>query len=105
MILAPTAAIVFGATLMFSSGMTVRLDSLEVEGAEVTRFTRASHEAVRAAAGVELLLGLSAVVLGIIALTGTVPNTLSLVAVLMTGISGFVAGSAITARMVSLFRR
>ena len=105
MVLVPVAVLVFGATLMFSSGATVRLDALELEGLEASRFKRISHEAVRAAAGVEFLLGLSAVILGIIALVGTVPATLSLVALLITGVSTFVTGAAISTRMLSLFRK
>ena len=105
MILIPVAVIVFGSTLMFSTGVTVRLDALELEGAEATRLRRIAHEAVKAAAGAEFLLGLSAAVLGIIALAGVFPSTVSLVAVLIVGLTGFFTGAAITARMTSLFRR
>jgi hypothetical protein len=105
MVLVPVAVLVFGATLMFSSGATVRLDALELEGLEGSRFKRISHEAVKASAGVEFLLGLSAVILGIIALVGTVPATLSLVALLIVGVSTFVTGAAVSTRMLSLFRK
>ncbi len=106
MILLPIAVIVYGMTLMLSSGTTVRLNALELEGTgETERFKKVAHEALKAAAGVELLLGLSSVILGIIALAGTRPETLTQVATLIVGISGFVTGAAITARMVSVFRR
>jgi len=104
MILVPVAVLAYGSVLMLSSGMTVRLNALEVEGsAESARFKKIAHEAMTAAAGVEFLLGLSTVILGIIALTGTFASTLSLVALLIVGVSGFVTGAAVTARMVSLF--
>ncbi len=105
MILVPVAVLAFGSVLMLSSGMTVRLNALEIEGsAESTRYKKIAHEALSAAAGVEFLLGLAAVILGIIALTGTFAGTLSLVALLIIGVSGFVTGAAVTARMLSLFR-
>ncbi len=105
MTLVPVAVLLFGSVLMLSSGMTVRLNALEIEGsAESPRFKKIAHEALSAAAGVDFLIGLSAVILGIIALTGTFWSTLSLVALLIIGISGFVTGAAVTARMVSLFR-
>lgn len=105
MILVPVAVIVFGGTLMFSTGVTLRLDALEFEGTEITRFKRIAREAVKAAAGVEFLLGLSTVVLGIIALAGVFPDTLSLVAILIVGLTGFFTGAAITTKMTSLVRR
>ncbi len=106
MILVPVSVLVYGSVLMLSSGMTVRLNALELEGSTgATRFNRIAHEAMSAAAGVDFLLGLAAVILGIIALTGTFAGTLSLVALLIVGVSGFVTGAAVTARMMSLFRR
>jgi hypothetical protein len=106
MILVPAAVIVYGSTLMLSSGMTARLNALEFEGAgETTRFRKIAHEAMTAAAGVEFLLGLGAAVLGIIAVVGVYGTVLSLVALLAVAISGFVTGTAVTTRMVSLMRR
>jgi hypothetical protein len=110
MYLVPVAVIVYGGILMFSSGMTVRLNALEFEGIEEnSRFKRITHEAMRAAAGVEFLLGLSAVVLGIIALTGTYTAVLSLVALLVVGVTGFFTGAAVSTRMyfngIQLFKK
>ncbi len=106
MILVPVAVIVYGSTLILSSGMTVRLNALELEGAgETTRFRRIAHEAMTAAAGVDFLLGLATVVLGIIALTGVYTTVLSLIALLAIGLSGFVTGTAVTSRMASLVRK
>ncbi len=106
MIVIPAAVIAFGVTLILSSGLTLRLDTYELEHyAESTKFKRVAHEAMVAAAGVEILLGFSAVVLGIIALTGAYPSILSLVAMLIAGVTGLISGAAITARMLSLFRK
>jgi hypothetical protein len=105
MILVSIAVIVYGATLMLSSGLTMRLNTLAIEGSEETsRFKRIAREATRAAAGVDFLLGLAAIILGIIALTGTLSVTLSLVALLLVGFSGLFTGAAIGTRMASLFR-
>jgi hypothetical protein len=105
MVLVPVAVIVFGATLMLGSGATVRLNALEMEGSsQAPRLKRITHEAVSAAAGVQMLLGLSAVTLGIIAITGTATLTLSLTALLIVGVSGFLDAAAISARMMSVSR-
>jgi hypothetical protein len=106
MVLVPAAVIVYASTLMMSSGMTMRLNALELEGAgESTRFRKVAHEAMKAAAGVEFLLGLAAAVLGIIAVVGVYGTVLSLIALLAISVSGFVTGTAVTTRMVSLLRR
>ncbi len=105
MILLPVAVIVYGGTLILSSGMTMRLNDIEIEGISGTeRFKKIAHEITTAAVGVEFLLGLSALILGIIGLTGPYSVTLSLVATLLIGISGFVTGAAVTARMAGFFR-
>ena len=104
-ILIPLSVIVFGSALMLSSGLTLRLDNLELEiYAESTKFKKVAREAMVAAAGVEILLGLGALVLGIVALTSVYSMTLSLVGMLTVGITGLAGGAAVTARMVSLFR-
>ncbi len=102
--LIPIAVLVFGATLILGSGATVRLNALDIEGSKVPdRIKRVTHEAVTAAAGVQLLLGLAGVVLGILALIGTDPQVLCLAALLAVGVSGFLDAAAITARMASLY--
>ncbi len=106
MVLVPVAVIVFGATMIMGSGATVRLNTLELEGAsEPARSKRITHEAVSAAAGIQLLLGLAAVILGILAVTGTDPVVLSTAAILIVGVSGFLDAAAISARMASIYRR
>jgi hypothetical protein len=106
MVLVAVALVVFGITLMLSSGLTVRLNTLESEsGEESRRFKRIAHEAMTASAGGELMLGLGGVVLGIIALSGILALTLNLVGMLIISVSAFVTGAAATTRMISLTRR
>jgi hypothetical protein len=112
MILPAAAAIVFGLTFMLSSGVTYRLDALEIEGAEEgTRFKKIAHEAVKVSAVLEYVLGIGAVVLGIIALAGVYASTagfvmmISLVSLLAVGVAGLVTGAAVTSRMVSIFQK
>jgi hypothetical protein len=69
---------------------------------ESSRFKRISHEALSATTGLEFALGVGVIVLGIIALSGTAPLVLSLVAMLAVGISGFLSGAAVTTRMLSI---
>ncbi len=105
-VLIPAAVVAFGSTLLLGSGLTLRLNALELEAsAETTRFKKVAREVMVTAAGSEILLGAGTVVLGIIALAGIHPDTLSLVSLLIVGITGFFSGAAITARMASLFRK
>jgi hypothetical protein len=100
-ILMPVSAIVFGATLLFGSGVTARLNHLEEPKSEDYRaFREVAHEAVTVATGVRILLGLSAVVLGIIALSGISWMILSLVSLLCVAVSDVTNGSALAAKMM-----
>lgn len=105
MILLPVATIVYGATLILSSRLMLRLTALELEesGGDA-RFRKIAHEIAASAAGVEFLFGLSVAVLGIVALTGIHGITLSLIALLIAGISAFVTGASVTARMSGFLR-
>ncbi|MDA8432369.1 MAG: hypothetical protein M0Z60_05320 [Nitrospiraceae bacterium] len=102
----------FGLTFMLSSGVTYRLDALEIEGTEEgTQFKKIAHEAVKVSAVLEYVLGVGAVVLGVIALAGIYASTaafvvmISLASMLVVGIAGLVTGAAVTSRMISIFRK
>ena len=98
------ATIVLGATMVFSSGVSTRLNALKIETSgdhEVAR--RVAREALTAATGTEVLVGLAAVVLGILALVGIDPMTLILVAMLALGASVLLTGSAVVGKMLSVF--
>jgi hypothetical protein len=102
------AAIVAGGSLVLSAGNTARLSSyrygaahkLDDTGREILR------QSVNAAAGADVLAGLAAIVLGIIALTSAgswaTQNTLNLVAALSLGGALFLNGTAVGARMAAL---
>ena len=106
MVLIAIALIVFGMTLLLSSGLTARLNALESESSEESRrFKKIAHEAMTASVGTELMLGVGGVALGIIAISGILVTTLSLVGMLVIGVSAFVTGAAGTARMLSVSRR
>ncbi len=106
MILLPVTALVFGGTLVFGTGVTTRLRHLDVPESKYHQHLQEMiREAMAAAAGVQLLIGLGASALGIIALVGVAnPTMLSLVAFLAVGSSILLSGSAITARMLSIFQ-
>lgn len=107
LILSASAVIVYGVALTLSSGMTMRLNDLKFEETEVThqRTQKLAHEAVTATVGTQILIGLSAGVLGILALVGIASTVLVLVALLAIGTSLLLSGGAVGGRLISLFRR
>ncbi len=105
MVLMPAAAIVFGGTLIFSSGISARLDEMLIgRMGEDDVFKDVAREAVTASAGIQLLFGITAVTLGILALVGIAPMVLNLVALLGIGLSNLLSGTDISARMLSSIR-
>lgn len=104
LILASISVIVFGGTLLIGSGTTSRMNSLVMEHNQSSQFTRkVTREAVEAAAGVQILIGIGAVVLGILGLTGIDPLILSLVGVLSIGAADLISGSAVSGRLMGVF--
>ena len=104
-ILTPIAAIVFGVALLMSAGVTHRINHLKISnsGAEDTA-QRVAEEATSVAIDAEMLVGIAAVVLGILSLVGLVPVTLTLVAMLSVGGASILVGSAVDSKMVHMFR-
>ncbi|MGD0232264.1 MAG: hypothetical protein ABSC19_18225 [Syntrophorhabdales bacterium] len=99
-ILLPVAAIMFGFTLLFGVGVQTRLMDLETQcGAAHEMARRVAREAASAGSGIQILLGLGAITLGIVSLVGVVPFTLTLVAMLSLGGATLFSGAAISARM------
>jgi hypothetical protein len=104
--LTAVAAIVFGATLLLSSGTTTRLNCLMIDGHGWSDTTRhMAREAVLSAASVQVLVGLAGGVLGLLALLGIHPLTLTLVAMLCVGGSVLLSGAAVSGKMLSILRR
>jgi len=91
------SVLVLGAALLVAGGGVARL-------AQSSRLLRGEPGEVYSATGYgEAILGVGAVVLGILALTGHVPLTLTLVALLSVGAAILVGGSLLTARLFNLF--
>jgi hypothetical protein len=102
-VLIPVALLVFGGTLLIGSGVTVELGSM-IGPAGYDRFGRLMREASMAASGTQMLVGVSSIVLGIIALVSADPITLSLVGLLAAGAAILLSGSAVSTRMLGLRR-
>ena len=103
-VLMSIAAIVLGAGVTMGSGVIARLNALKIEtsGNHETA-QRLAKDAMSAAAGLQALVGLSAIVLGILALIGVAAQTLDLVAMLALGSSALVSGGSIVTRVLAFF--
>lgn len=102
--LTPVAIIVFGGALLIGSAATAQLNSLST-WRMTDRARDVTRSAIEMASGTEVLIGIAAVVLGILALLGMAPRTLVLVALLGLGATVLFSGSAVSSRMLSIFRR
>jgi hypothetical protein len=88
--------VVLGAALLIGSAAMARFEQL-------LRIERGT-EAVYVASGAEALIGVGAVVLGILALSGIASLTLSLVAVLSVGAAVLMSGTSLTSQLLTLTR-
>jgi hypothetical protein len=103
-VLTAAAAIVFGASLILGSAGIARLSRgahLEVPDEDAHRVARTE----RAASGTELLVGIGAVALGILALLGVAREPLSLIALLAVGVSVLLSGSAMSFHLAKMMGR
>jgi hypothetical protein len=103
-VLSAIAVIVFGGTLLLSSGTTSRLRELEtLSEHRHERLHAVTRQALNAAAGIQAMVGLAAIVLGILGLVflanAALATTLTLVGLLCIGSSLLFSGGAITSRM------
>jgi hypothetical protein len=105
-ILMPIAAIAFGIALVMGSGVKARVNHLSISNRNEPKLVRQiAREALMAASGVEILVGMAAIALGILSVIGIYPIELSFVAVLAVGGMVLFSGTALGGRMLSLFRR
>jgi hypothetical protein len=102
-VLLPVALIAFGGALMLGTGATARLDSMHECLADRTR--RLLRETVNAAAGIQALAGIAAIVLGILGLVFADPIMFTLIGLLCTGAAGLLSGAAVGGRMLALLNR
>ncbi len=102
--LVPVAIIVYGACLVMDSGTQASLSELESERFGLRGIPQEiARESASSLSGIQTLIGLGAITLGILAIINIVPETLSLVALLVVGAALLMAGSLVK-RVVS-FRR
>jgi hypothetical protein len=96
-VLLPVAAIVLGASLLLSAGAADQLMSLASGGPE-----RPTGESVPIMAGsAKVMIGLASIVLGIVAVVGVAPLTLTLVAMLVIGCGAMMSAAALGGNLMS----
>ena len=103
-ILIPAALVAFGGAMLVGTGTTVDLGAARGHAAAAPG-ERSPREVTMVASGTQMLVGIVAIVLGILALIGVDPLTLSLVGLLAAGASILFSGSAVSARILTLLRR
>ncbi len=105
-ILISAAVIAFGGSLMLGSIATSQINSIARRRAASETGETIGREAVYAASGSQVLVGLAAIVLGIIALVGQPDyrTPLNLVALLVVGGGVVLTGSTVTGRLIQVLR-
>jgi hypothetical protein len=106
-VLLPVAAIVYGGTMMLACGTNAGLSSFSSErfGARNVMARRLAADMLMGTNGLQVMVGIAAVVLGIIGVVGFYSVTLSLVAYLCVGVAVLASGTALTSKMLTLLRR
>lgn len=106
MTLLPAAAIVYGSALLLGSRVTAHLNSEWIATTEEREIVRnVSQAAIAAASSVQLLIGLGAITLGILAITGMSPVTLILTAMLSMGFADILSGTTMMGRFSKIYRK
>jgi len=107
MALIAVALIVFGAALVLSSGSLRQLYAMRSQSS--AGMLRPGNELLTGqmtagSAGVQLLAGLAAAVLGILAVAGHMPEVLALAALLVLGVTVLLTGSTLSSLVLSFMR-
>src|SRR5262249_35114302 len=100
MTLMAIAIIVFGASLLLSSGTTYRVDALASKLGQ-RNLTAGQTLVALAASGIQVLVGIA---LGIIALVGVSTMTLILVGLLCAGSSVLISGTALSGTVATILQ-
>ncbi len=99
------SVIVFGGGLLLGGGETFRVSHLgPVNNSREDTAEHVARLTAESAAGGESLVGIGAVVLGILALTGTQPMMLTLVALLALGGAMLLSGASVATRLFAATR-
>ncbi len=106
MVLVPVAVILFGGSLLLGVNAAAKMNALMGQMTEQREAVReVMREAVFSAAGVQLLVSIGVVTLGILALIGINPLALSLVATLSLGFASLMSGTVLISRVTVAARR
>src|SRR5215831_7580514 len=103
MTLMAIAIIVFGASLLLSSGTTYRVDALASKLGQ-RNLTAEQTLVALAASGIQVLVGIAGIALGIIALVGVSTMTLILVGLLCAGSSVLISGTALSGTVATILQ-
>lgn len=109
-LLTSVAAIAFGSALVLSSNCTLTLQHIKIAAeSPAGQSARAGSETLATqmasgSAAIQAIAGLAAIVLGILAVVGTNPEVLSLVALLILGATLLLTGTALSGIVLSFMR-
>jgi hypothetical protein len=106
-VLTAAAVIAFGAALVLSSNAVMNLHRLKSESELASMRTGTeilAGEVASGASGIQAVSGLTAIVLGIIAVVGHAPGALSLVALLILGATLILTGTTLSYTVMSFMR-
>ncbi len=100
------AVIAFGAALLLSSNSARHLSMLQASGSDApgARSELLAGELASGSASVQVLAGLAAVVLGVLAVAGINPHILTLAALIILGSAVILTGSALTGLIMGFMR-
>ena len=98
-ILVSVGVVTFGAALLLGAGTTARLGSMIAN----VSHTLAS-DTLTGSAGAQVLVGIGAITLGILALTGMHPMMLNLIGLLTLGAGAVIEGAAVSGSMMAVWR-
>jgi hypothetical protein len=100
-VLIPIAALVLGVGMMFDSAALARFNAAIVERADRPLMEGMVHGALALSIAAYILVGVGAIVLGILGLLGYSPLELSLIGFLALGSATLLSGAALTGRALS----
>lgn len=105
MTLLPTAVIVTGTALIIETSAQQRLNELRLQASNSSDMAqKVAHAAASSASGAQVIAGITAIILGILALSSAGPRPeLTLVAYLVLGAAVALSGTALTGRIMRVF--
>lgn len=107
-VLTAAAVIAFGGALVMSSNAAMSLHQLKMSSARAEAARSGSEilagDVAAGSAGVQVIAGLAAIVLGILAETGHLPTDLSLIALIVLGAALILTGTSLSFIILSFMR-